>query len=346
MTLAPEVSMSTRSHRSMTLLAAAALAGLLAASPAGAADELEDKAAAQALFEEGKRLMTEGRYAEACARLEESQALDKGMGTQFHLASCYEATGRTASAWALFLEVAAAARAAGMQEREDLARRRAADLEPRLARLTIVAPDDPATGLVIERDGVPVGRGQWGTSVPVDPGEHTITAAAPGRKPWRTLVRVPDESTVIAVPELAAAPRPAAPREPPRPAPPPVRAAVHGLRPVQVAGLVGGGLGIAGLGAGAVLGLLAQSKLDASAEHCAGDLCKPAGAELRARALDLGNGATAAFIAGGALVAGGVTLILVGRPADSAAPPDRRGSLHVAPTVGAGQLGLSFGGRL
>ena len=102
--------MIVRHPTAATLFTAIALCGMLQASPAGASDSPADKAAAQSLFEQAKRLMNEGNYAEACPKLEESQMLDKGMGTQFHLASCYEQIGRTASAWALFVEVAAAAR--------------------------------------------------------------------------------------------------------------------------------------------------------------------------------------------------------------------------------------------
>ena len=50
-----------------------------------------DRAAAQALFEQGRDLMARDRAEEACPRFEESQRLDSGLGTQFHLATCYEA---------------------------------------------------------------------------------------------------------------------------------------------------------------------------------------------------------------------------------------------------------------
>ncbi len=117
-----------------------ALAMFLAALLSGGRDARADTAAAQALFDAAKQLMAQGKYADACPRLEESQRLDPGIGTQFNLAACYEQLGRTASAWSMFLEVAGASKAAGQLEREKVARQRAAALEPRLIRLTITAP--------------------------------------------------------------------------------------------------------------------------------------------------------------------------------------------------------------
>src|SRR4051812_25793931 len=63
-------------------------------------------AEAQVLFTEGRRLVTEGRYAEACAKLAESQRLDPSAGAQLNLADCYERSGQTASAWTVFREAA------------------------------------------------------------------------------------------------------------------------------------------------------------------------------------------------------------------------------------------------
>src|SRR5262249_28145499 len=107
-------------------------------------------------------------------------------GTQFRLAECYEKLGRAASAFVQYSAVAESAKAAGKADREAYARRRAAALETKLARLTITVP--PATaalpGLEVRRDGEPVPEKQWGTPQPVDPGDHLVTVRAPGKKPW------------------------------------------------------------------------------------------------------------------------------------------------------------------
>ncbi len=182
---------------------------------AGAADARANPAAAQALFDEAKKLMAAGKLAEACPKFEESQKLDPGIGTQFNLASCYEQLGKTASAWSLFLEVAGAAKAAGQAEREKVARQRAAALEPKLARLSIaVPPEGMPPDLAIARDGVPVGMAQWGTPVPIDPGRHEVTATAAGKPPFRMEIDItePGESRAVTI-EFRNAPPAAGPRK-------------------------------------------------------------------------------------------------------------------------------------
>jgi hypothetical protein len=164
----------------------------------------DNAAASRALFNEARALVAKGKIAEACPKFEESLRLNHGIGTQFNLADCYEKLGRTASAWGLFLEVAAQARAAGQGERESVARERAGALEPKLARLTIEVAR-PVTGLEVRRDGTLVGAASYQTAVPVDPGVHAVEATAPGMEPWKGEINVPPGPTTVSVkvPELA-----------------------------------------------------------------------------------------------------------------------------------------------
>src|SRR5262245_14503400 len=106
------------------------------------AQSASDKAAAEALFDQGRTAMQEGDFAKACGLLERSQHIDLGIGTLLYMAECYEKSGRTASAWATFREAADAAEAAKKTDRARTGRERAARLEPTLSRLTIqIAPD-------------------------------------------------------------------------------------------------------------------------------------------------------------------------------------------------------------
>lgn len=253
------------------------------------------QATAQALFDEGKRLIVEGRYAEACPKLEESQRLDPAVGTQGALAACYERIGRTASAWSIYLDVIAAAKKAGDREREHLARLRVSEIEPTLSRLTItVAGTVP--GLRVERDGMEVGVAQLGSEVPVDPGPHTIVAAAPGRIGWRATVEVRGNGRVEIPPlaDVATAVTPAGATPTPQ----------------RIWALVAGGAGVTGMGIGIALGLSAKSTFDDAEARCHGSICDSEGVELRAAAVARGDVATGFFVVGSVLVAGGGVLWL------------------------------------
>src|SRR3954468_8509962 len=165
-----------------------------------------DEAGARALFAEARRLPGAGDYVDACPKFEASFRMNPGIGTSFNLADCLEHTGRVATAWARFLDVAAATKLAGQPEREQVARDRAAALEPHLAHLTVRVAA-PAPGLVIARDDVDLPPSSWEMAVPIDPGPHAIKATGPGKKPWSTTVDVPDAGAVsLWVPPLEALP--------------------------------------------------------------------------------------------------------------------------------------------
>src|SRR5215472_8167327 len=180
---------------SRRMLAAGCVLAALTSSSAALAQTAEDKAAAETLFEDGKRLMHDKRFAEACPKLAESLHLDPGIGTMLWLADCYEKTGRIASAWAEFREAAESA-AREHDNREKVARERAAKLESRLPRLTLVIPAaSQVDGLEIKRDAEVVDKAVWGTEMPVDPGSHLLAASAPHKKPSPRQVKLQEGHT-------------------------------------------------------------------------------------------------------------------------------------------------------
>jgi serine/threonine-protein kinase len=319
-----------------------------------------DPAAAQALFDEARKLMDAQRYAEACPKLAESQRLDPGIGTQFHLASCYEHAGKLASAWATFLEVASVATASGQTDRARAASRRASLLEPRLSRMKIVVPAaSRAPGLEITRDGVAVGVAQWDVALPVDAGDHHIEVTAPDKRSFAAPVRVaegatvsfevpPLESAVAAAPEAATRPTADA-TEAPAPSPAPVAAApqpapspapADTTRSTSSAGpgalVIGLGIvGVVGVGAGAVLGMVARSKNEDSKDHCDPmhpNQCSSRGVALRNDAYTFSDVATAAFITGGAALATAAVLWLL-RGGSESADESAAISVHPGPTA-------------
>src|SRR5579859_4583015 len=75
----------------------------LASAPLANAEQASgDVARAEALFNEGVKLMESGQLGEACPKFAASQKLVRGIGVTLYLAECYERAGKTASAWAQF----------------------------------------------------------------------------------------------------------------------------------------------------------------------------------------------------------------------------------------------------
>ncbi len=210
--------MRWRARAVLGLWAAGFFLGTWTGERPAAAQTAADKAAAEALFDEGKRLFIEKKYAEACPRLEGSQRIDPGIGTLLFLADCYEKQGRLASAWATFREASYAAKAAGQADREKVASDRAQALEPHLYRLTVNVTT-PAPGLKVTRNDTEVKAETWSAALPVDPGPYTLSATAPGKKAWSMHLEIPSSagSQTVTVPaldddpnarKLAEAPRP------------------------------------------------------------------------------------------------------------------------------------------
>ena len=283
------------------------------------AQSSEDKSAAQAAFDVGKRLMVEGKFEEACPKFAESLRLDPGVGTMLFLADCYERTGRTASAWAEFREAEGLA-AKQNDNREKIAHDRGNALEPKLVKLVVTVPSPQAStpGLKVTRDGEEVGQGLWGVPVPVDPGAHKIAASAPGKKEWSSSVDVGASAAgspaQITVPALVDAP---------------VEAGAGDARgggdlgspsgaerssgtTQRVIGASMAGLGVVGVALGAVFGLQAKSKLDDSNANgncrTSDNHCTTQGAQLRTDAKQAATVSTVGFIAGGALLVGGAVV--------------------------------------
>jgi hypothetical protein len=301
-------------------------------------------AAADVLFNQARALTEKGDFAAACPKLEESQRLDPGMGTLYRLADCYEKLGRTASAWAGFREVASQAERAGQAAREADARQRAAALESALAHMTVEVPNPPA-GIVVERDGVQVGAAQWGISIPVDPGAHTLAAKAPGKTDWKVTFDVPRQGTVVErVPALVDVP-------------PEAKAAVPGTTPQtddtrgrstrRTAGLVIGGVGVAALGVGTVFGVLSMGHKSDVDKNCdAVNGCSTTGANASKSAVHTGNFSTGFFIAGGVLAAGGVALFLTAPTADAKKTGAAKTTVvQAVPLVSPSLAGLGLSGK-
>jgi serine/threonine-protein kinase len=347
-----------------TAVASLLAVALLAVCPAAVAQSPTDKAAAEVLFEEGRRLMNDKRFAEACPKLADSQRLDPGVGTLLNLALCFKKNGQTASAWSTYREAAAQARTVGQADREKLARDEAASLERTLSRLVIEVPSAVAStpGVEIKRDGAPVPQGLWGLPSPVDPGVRVLEVSAPGKKALRIEVKV-DGGAVVAravVPALEdAGSAPGAPASPGAPAPaapvavsptpgagaPPATRSGSGQRMI---GYVVGGVGVVGLAVGGVFGAMTLSKNEQALDVCPDypeDACSADDVDRHERFVaDAKSNRTLSYVGfglGGAALLGGIVLIVT-------APKGVEGQstgVRFTPHVARGEVGLGMAGR-
>jgi tetratricopeptide (TPR) repeat protein len=138
----------------------------------------QQRAAAEVLFEEGRKAMDQGDYDTACAKFEESNRLDVASGTTLNLANCEEARGHVASAWERYR--AAVRLLAEGDRRREFAKSKVKQLEPLVPHLTIELSNDAPPETQVSRNGKTL-TASFGVPLPLDPGQYTITVMAPGR---------------------------------------------------------------------------------------------------------------------------------------------------------------------
>lgn len=306
-----------------------------------------DKAAAEALFEQGKALMKEGELAKGCAKLDASQRLDPAVGTLLFLGDCYEKLGKKASAWGSFREASSLAGRQG-DGRQKIADVRATALQPQVSYLKVNV-ESPVDGLVLRRGGSEIPRGSWGSTLPADAGRYTFEASAPGKRSWSQTIDVKDggETFSLDVPALVDAGEPGPSGEPrPRPQPTKTQKPSEPLSPLLLAGAVTGGVGVLTLVIGGVFGLLANDSNQQSLDHCGTDpnLCDDEGVRLREQAQDRATVSTALFAVGGALAVGGIVLIVIGATQNGREQASSA-RWQLASQLGPGQAALVVRGR-
>ncbi|MDI1450368.1 tetratricopeptide repeat protein [Polyangium sp. 6x1] len=312
-----------------------------AQSPEGASIAL-----AEALFTQGRALLDQGRHAEACLKLAESQRLDPKLGTLLNLAVCHEKEGKTATAWAEYISAASLARGKGQKDREQFARDHVAELKKKLAYV-VLRMEAPPAGLGMKLDDKPIDVAALNVPLPIDPGKHTVTAIAPGKRAWTGELLVPAQPGEIPVEipalEEVPAPPPEEIKPPPAPAIPPMKpppaepttpkeTGPSASTILMVTGFGGGG---AALLVGAVTGIVTLAKASEILPNCNGSRC-PGQKDALAAANTLANVSNIGF--GVAIVGLGVGIAGVAlAPKREATPP---AAFSVTPLLGPLGIGL------
>ena len=205
------------------------------------------------------------------------------------------------------------------------------------------AAGNDMSAVTVTMDGKPLAERLEGTAISLDPGEHTFHFEAPGQPPidktfvllegakdrQERIVFAPTaapSSTANVASATTSAATPAAGRGG-------EHAPSSGGSPLRTWGFAALGAGAAGLAAGAIFGGLAIASKNSA--DCDGNHYCSAGALSDARTQ--ATVSTVAFVAGGVLLAGGITMVLL-------APPSGP-RVEAAAAVGESGGGVVIGGR-
>lgn len=327
----------------------------------------QSKAAAVALAEEGWAHYEKHRYAEALEAFRKADSTVHAPPFLLMVARCYVNLGRLLDAriaYQLVVEDKIDIDASpAFIEAQASAKKELVELEPRIPTVEISVTGSVSGPLHLTLDGQPVALS---TPVPRDPGNHSLTVHAPGRRPLTRKIRLVEgareriELDQAAIDEMPTVERLAAERTPSpsvsaRAAPSISSAPATPRDSARRAVLVGGGIAAGGgVAAGVVLTVLANGRASDArrlrAEIIAGDQeqkkcptvnpqkCADLSDAVDAR-VTLSNSALWSFVAGGAV---GVGTLIYGLVTMESAAPGR--SVQVTPLLGPQTAGISASG--
>lgn len=341
-----------RLNRWVSLLAGV----ILLSSPLGAAHAQtdEEKAAARSLAKEGAEAFAAGKHAEALDLMSRAEAIVHAPPHVLYIARAQAALGKLVAARENYLKVMreelTATSPKAFKDAQAQAKTEVAAIEPRIASLKIVLEGAGGAKVTVKVDGQPVSPALIGVNRPTDPGKHVVTAYPMGKSPVEQSVELADgekkeiklslsgpSAPSTAIPPTAADDPDAGSQNPPPP-PPEKKASGGGLNTLMIAGIAGLGVGLGG----AVVGGIFTAKWS-SLSGQADDQYAKWGCNLKpvvgpectyARQQEINttdkNASTAGTIgviglaAGGVLLAGGATVLVLGinkSKKDAAAAP-------------------------
>jgi tetratricopeptide (TPR) repeat protein len=283
------------------------------AEPAPVDPVIEEPPAVKA-FEDGRRLLEEGKPGEACARFEESIKLDPDApGTLLNLGLCNQRLGRTATALGWFRKAQFRAAETKKTDYEDAAKKETATLAAIVPKVHFELANTPPPGATFLLDGNQVLETEL-ASLEVDPQSHTLEMRAQGRPPLRVEFTAKLDST-----QTVLVPVPKTEKK--------IYVVDHGAPQKALAYLLGG-TGVSLYIASAATSLIAKNEFD-NAEH----------PEDRQHWKNIARfGGTSLFVVGTAAVVAGA-IIYVRAP-----KAERIERTVIAPTAGDHEVGVAVVG--
>jgi hypothetical protein len=297
--------------------------GLLLAAPAAADLSPKDEAKRTQLFKEGRTAFDEGKWQDAADRFRAVVEMRSAPKALIALAAAEEKLGHLAEAKRLYERAREDAQAVKLTKDQDEAAARLRELLPRVPRIKVRVPSG-VSDAAIAIDGKPA-EIQFGDA-DVDPGEHTVTVTASGRKEFREVVTVAEgerkEVEVTLDPLQAEGPPPPPPDE--------------GLGAPPIGAIILAGVGVGAGAAGAVMWGLGRGKEAEIQEQCGGVTQCPVslkpGADAAAFKIILGD--VLVGVGGAAIIGGGIWWLTSGGKSEPAQASQARPRVVVSPTRG------------
>jgi hypothetical protein len=192
------------------------LAGALLVTAQGAwAENPADKATARKLATEGIELYQAGKYSEALDKLERAEALYDAPVHLLYIARAQRALNRWVEAAETYRTLVRVKLEPGapdpFQQAIEEGKKELAELEPKIPSLKVEV--SPVVGLEVRIDGELVSAAALGVDRPINPGDHRVTASAPGYRASEQQVTVTEGekgSVALELVQGAGAPEPAA----------------------------------------------------------------------------------------------------------------------------------------
>jgi hypothetical protein len=296
------------------------MVAILATSTLAHAQSDRELATRQELLAQSEALAEKGMHAEAVTVAKRAAAIRMTPSVRQFLAKEQRAAGLLAEAYGNGRQCLVEAQVDAQLKNRALILAACTDvvesLAGRVARVTVKLPAPVPPGLRVSIAGEEVSDALVGEPYVVSPGKLAVTATALGYLPFTTDLDVPEggavEVNVHLSLEPSVQPCPAGEERVTGVCVPVVAAAAQasGRSPGRVAWAIGvGAAGVAGVGVGTVFGLMASSKLSTAEGECPSHTsCPTQAVHDRSTTLTYAAVSTTGFIAGGALLAGGVTL--------------------------------------
>lgn len=297
-----------------------------AASAKGAAKPV-DKRAAQKLLAQGNQLVGEGDYLGALEKFKAAYDKFPSPKILINVGTTLRQLGRNVEAAEVYEKYLHDPEHDAAREKD--VNRVLEEIDAVVGRIVVQVDDPNAT---LRLDGKQIDAFAKGESRRVDPGEHTLTAEKPGASPVvQSIVVKPRQEHLVT---LRFAP------PPPPPPPPSTNSAPRTI------GLALGGVGAAGILAGAIVGIVAVAQSGSAKSHCyeGGKACDAKGVELDQQAKTSATISTVGLAVGtGVLAAGALVWFISPQPSKERSPVAPSGlQLRFQPSLAGASV--SFGG--